>query len=261
MKKPMLFLIIGKSCSGKDTLLNSILRDKEFCSVIKLHKLVRYTTRDKRSTEVDGQDYHFMNDKDFHKMFYKNKNAVITSFNMEDRVVHYATNFSTLDLNKVYITSGDPDSIEEYKKLCNLCIIYLIPPDYEVLHRFIKREDSSLRNYWKECNRRYLDDLAKFGYHANQFISGSNCIICVGRMNRCTGRFDQNKFLLYYMQNFVLNGSVSVIISNKYKPLDIDTNYFPSYNVKTKDVLNGLIHICNGNIVIDSNNERVCKNI
>lgn len=258
MKKPKLFLIIGKSCSGKDTLLNSILRDKEFCNVINLHRLVRYTTRAKRSTEVDGKDYHFIDDKEFHKIFYKNRNSIVTSFTMANDVkVHYGTNFSSLDLNKVYITSGDPDKIEDYKKLCDLCIIYLIPPDYEILHRFSKRNDSSLKDYWKECNRRYLDDLVKFGTHSNEYIANSNCIICLGRLNNCTGRFDQNKFLLYYMQNFVLNGSTNVIISNKYKPTYLNTDYIPTYVARIEDILNGQIHICNGDITIDLNNETI----
>lgn len=260
MKRPKLFLIIGKSCTGKDTLLESILRDKEFCNVINLHKLVRYTTRDRRPTEVDGQDYHFINDKNFHKMFDKNDNAIVTSFNMVDRKVYYATNFSTIDPNKVYITTGDPDLLSEYGKFCDLCVIYLIPPDYEIMRRFTKRNTLST-DYWKECNRRYLDDLTKFGYGANDFLVDTNCIICVGNVTSCTGRFNQNKFLLYYMQNFVINNSVSVIISNKYKPLQIDTNYVPLYEVSIKDVLNGLIPICNGKIIIDSNNEKICKNI
>ena len=47
----MIFMILGDSNSGKDTIVNAITK-----SSLKIKKIVPYTTRPKRDYEVDGED-------------------------------------------------------------------------------------------------------------------------------------------------------------------------------------------------------------
>ena len=45
---------MGKSGSGKDTLVNSLLSDKEISN--KLYNIIPYTTREKRENEEEGKN-------------------------------------------------------------------------------------------------------------------------------------------------------------------------------------------------------------
>ena len=51
MKK--LFILIGRSCSGKTTLLNYVIQKYD------LHVAVSFTTRERRESEIDGKDHYF----------------------------------------------------------------------------------------------------------------------------------------------------------------------------------------------------------
>lgn len=54
-----IFVIIGKSGCGKSTLAESI------CKRLNISNVVMTTTRPKRSNEIDGVDYYFINDEEF----------------------------------------------------------------------------------------------------------------------------------------------------------------------------------------------------
>lgn len=54
-----IFVIVGKSGSGKSTLAESV------CKRLSISNVVMTTTRPKRINEVDGLDYHFINNEEF----------------------------------------------------------------------------------------------------------------------------------------------------------------------------------------------------
>lgn len=54
----ILIALYGDSGAGKDTLMNSFLN-----SIEQLNRVIRYTSRSKRPQEVDGIDYHFIDDE------------------------------------------------------------------------------------------------------------------------------------------------------------------------------------------------------
>ena len=55
----MLYCIMGKSSTGKDTIFKRLLKDES----LQLNNLVSYTTRPIRENETDGVEYHFVDDK------------------------------------------------------------------------------------------------------------------------------------------------------------------------------------------------------
>ena len=57
--KEMIFILIGKSCSGKTTLA------KELEKWWGCKRIITYTTRPKRPNEIDGVDYHFVSEEYF----------------------------------------------------------------------------------------------------------------------------------------------------------------------------------------------------
>ena len=69
MKNNKLFCVVGKSCSGKTTILNDVL------SKLDIPVLLSSTTRPPRADEVDGIDYNFVTMSEFDND-YKNENVL-----------------------------------------------------------------------------------------------------------------------------------------------------------------------------------------
>lgn len=179
------FMIIGKSFSGKDTLLNNILVDEEFCKENNLERLVRVTTRKPRPNEIEGKDYYFISDEDYEDLYKLRADVVVSSYDSEFGKLYYITDFSKLDPDKNYIVVSDTESIDEYKKILKdkLCIVYLVPPNWEIFRRFSGRDDNSEYSdlKYKEIYRRFIDDTIKFGKHSNEYTANCNSITIIGK--------------------------------------------------------------------------------
>ena len=63
-----LFVIMGKSASGKDTLYRLIMERHP-----ELRPVVPYTTRPIRAGEKEGREYHFVTDETLHRMEKENR--------------------------------------------------------------------------------------------------------------------------------------------------------------------------------------------
>ena len=251
------FMIIGKSFSGKDTFLNNLLNDKTFCKLYNLHKLVRLTTRKPRPNEVDGKDYHFITDEEY--LSYKDRDDVsITSFDSKFGKLHYITDFSILDPDKNYITVGDPESISRFSHVLgdNLCLIYLMPPNWEIFRRFGQRDDNTEYSdlKYKEIYRRFVDDTRKFGQRSNEFTANVNCIFILGT-DVDFELFDIHVKMFIY-GNWNENG---VFLHNNDVPIPIKTtNKYPLFNMLSLDwALDGQIKLLNGKITVDTEKETV----
>ena len=248
------FLVIGKSFSGKDTFLSYILESEVFCERNNLYPLVRYTTRSIRPNEVEGVDYHFINDKYYKKNFKDNPKAVVTSFKSEFGHLHYITDFSNLDEDKNYILVGDPESIQPFKEILgdDLCVIFLLPPDWVLFERFSNRDDNAKYSdkKYQEIQRRYVDDLIKFS-KANEFLVNVPVIINLGK-------FVHKLKIKYHMQNFINNDFNSVILNsqgttrfkNEYGPFIFTRPNYENLN-------EGIIKICNGGILLNTRDESI----
>lgn len=64
----MLIVITGPSGSGKSTLANRVLEELE-----NVEFSVSHTTRQKRDTEIEGKDYHFVSEDEFKRMIQDEK--------------------------------------------------------------------------------------------------------------------------------------------------------------------------------------------
>ena len=60
-----IFIFSSPSGAGKTTLVKLVSKKKKF------YISISHTTRKPRSNEVDGQDYHFVNDKSFKDLINK----------------------------------------------------------------------------------------------------------------------------------------------------------------------------------------------
>lgn len=258
-KSPKVFMIIGKSFSGKDTLLDSILADKNFCQKYNLVRLVRYTNRKPRPNEVNGETYNFISNDDVNEFKMRQKRKpdmiLISSYKSAFKDLYYITDFSDVKMGYNYITVGDIESINQYKKVFgdNLSLIYLLPPDWILFKRFYDREDNleyaDLK--YQEIHRRYINDLKKFALYSNEFIANCNCILFLNEKGYYNNAKTYIKKLINneYKDTGVIVDYEPFVFSTKYKP----KNIFKGLNAY-EECLNGKIYICNKKLVIDINN-------
>ena len=153
-----IFCIVGKSCSGKDTLYARILeRYPELVPVI-LH-----TTRPIRPGEADGQTYHFVTEEQLRQ--YESRGQVI-----EKREYHttqglwiYFTLRFQLDADRLLITT-----LEGARALMDcygpehVRTVYLHVDDRTRLLRYIDRESRQAQPDYSEVCRRFLADQEDF---------------------------------------------------------------------------------------------------
>lgn len=127
-------IICGPSGSGKDFLQRALIKKG-------LSFSPKITTRPKRKFEIDGEDYFFIDDDQYNEM--KNNGEIFTSqsFQIEDKVWHYAITLDNYNKNQLFImTPHEINQIsEESRKSC--FIVYLDVDRQIRKNRVCRRED------------------------------------------------------------------------------------------------------------------------
>lgn len=103
MSKIKLIVVIGRSASGKDTLVKGIV--KKFPN---LHLIIHYTTRPKRNNET-GEEYHFISIDKYEEMVNNQKFFVTTCFNNW----YYAIGFDSFEADKINIGVFNPIELKQ----------------------------------------------------------------------------------------------------------------------------------------------------
>ena len=126
-----IFIISAPSGCGKTSLVRELCQTYSF-----LEQTVSYTTRDIRSGEVDGQDYHFISKDEFIKN--KKNNKFIESQNVYDNF--YGTTYESI--NQILASGKDAILEIDYKgmlliksKIPSSQSIYILPPSIEELEK------------------------------------------------------------------------------------------------------------------------------
>ncbi len=155
----MIFYIIGKSATGKDTLYKRLMDAN-----LNLLKSTIYTTRPKRDGEIEGNEYHFVNEK----YIEDRKDTVI-----EKRVYNtvfgpwiYATiDDGSIKNDKNYLIIGTLESYNSMKKYFgekNIYPIYIEVSDSVRRARAMKREKLQKNPKFDEMERRFRADEIDF---------------------------------------------------------------------------------------------------
>lgn len=157
-----IFYIMGKSASGKDSIYRKMLRKEE----LQLQKVVLYTTRPIRQDEINGNEYHFVDEQTLGKLKSEGRLIESRSYNTVQGVWTYFTADDEIDLDKgSYISIGTLESYQclvDYYGSDKLCPIYIEVEDGERLRRAIKREGEQVRPVYEEVCRRFLADSEDF---------------------------------------------------------------------------------------------------
>ena len=167
----VLYLVMGKSASGKDSIFQRLKAEKE----LNLKTIIPYTTRPRREGEEHGREYYFLSEQEFHAM--EKQRKVIESrtyhtvhgdwiyFTADDGQIH-------MDGEENYLLIG---TLETYEKIKEYYLPYgaswlfdHIKPIYiEVdpgvrLMRAVKREQEQECPKYAELCRRFLADEEDF---------------------------------------------------------------------------------------------------
>ena len=158
-----LFLIIGKSATGKDSICEGLLRRFEG----RLRKIVPYTTRPIREGEVDGVNYHFVTVEEMQKMQQEGKILECRTYHVVVGDWHYFTaDDGQIDASGTHaVMIATPEvyfALKKTKYADAIVPIYLETEDEERLLRSIWRERKQENPNFAEVCRRYLADEQDF---------------------------------------------------------------------------------------------------
>lgn len=191
-----LMVILGCSASGKDTIMNRLIKEFDVKPVIS------YTTRPIRDCEQNGREYHFVTEKEFKRM---EDNAEFIETRVYKTVSgnwYYGLPKNGIDLedDNNYITILDFDGLLELEKwlrsigkIDKLTSIYIDVTEQNRLIRSLNREKYMTKRQVEEVIRRYYDD------NANVLPAKSYCDYSF--KNNTYEEFDS---LITYIDEYVL---------------------------------------------------------
>jgi guanylate kinase len=134
-KQGLLFVVTAPSGAGKSSLVNALLKDDP---ALKLS--VSYTTRPPRPGEVDGREYHFVDEATFLAM--RERGEFLESAEVHGH--HYGTSkkviLDALARGEDLILEIDWQGARQVRALYPQCIgVFILPPSIEELENRLRR--------------------------------------------------------------------------------------------------------------------------
>jgi guanylate kinase len=153
---------MGKSSSGKDSLFEGLIQNKE----LGLKTIVGYTTRPMRHNEEQGREYFFVSEEKMHELEDNGKVIECRGYNTLHGMWYYFTvDDGKIEDDKNYLYIGTLESYEKMKKYYGSdCVIpiYVEVENGERLERALVRERKQQEPKYAEMCRRFLADEEDF---------------------------------------------------------------------------------------------------
>ena len=181
-----IFCIMGKSSTGKDTILKSLLAEPS----LGLSLIIPYTTRPIRAGENDGESYHFCSEEKRDELLASGKVIEMRTYH----TVHGRWDYFTVDDGSIDLDTHDYvviGTIEAYEKLRDhysngsVVPIYIEIEDGLRLARALERERSQDDPKYEEMCRRFLADAKDFS-EERQMQAGITRRFLNDDLERCT---------------------------------------------------------------------------
>ncbi|MBL79596.1 MAG: guanylate kinase [Nitrosomonadaceae bacterium] len=137
-----LFILSAPSGTGKTSLTKSLLQRN-----INLCLSISYTSRLKRSNEVEGQDYHFVERKTFEKMlengeFLESAEIYGNLYGSSQKWIN-----ETINSGKDVLLEIDGQGAQQVRKIFpNVVSIFILPPSLEVLEGRLKNRNQDSKD-------------------------------------------------------------------------------------------------------------------
>ena len=158
---------MGESGSGKDFLVEKLIKDKEL-----FHKIIPCTTRPLRENEINGVQYHFISMNEFQKYASSKYDYIIdqTCFNGW----YYGTKMSDLSDDKINIGVFNPCGVNQIinNSILDVKVVQLKVEPIKRMQRQLYREPNPNIS---EIARRFLADEKDFqNFHFKEIIELPN---------------------------------------------------------------------------------------
>lgn len=142
-----MIVLVGESASGKSSIEKYLVDNYGY------NKIVSYTTRPPRDGEVDGVDYHFITNEEFHELKEKEFFAETAMY----RDWCYGTAKKDCTNDKIAVLT--PHGLRQISKFEDINVIsfYISVPRRDRLIKILQRGDSI-----EEAYRRSLSDVGQF---------------------------------------------------------------------------------------------------
>lgn len=158
----MIFYLIGKSSTGKDSILNALLED----GTLGLKKIVQYATRPIRDGEAEGREYHFITLEKSAEL----EDAGLVIESRTYNTVYGIWKYMMVDDGRIvpgerYAAVGTIESyakVRDYFGTDKVFPIYIDVETGERLQRALDRERTHDNPKYAEMCRRFLADEADF---------------------------------------------------------------------------------------------------
>ena len=187
-----IFLLMGKSTSGKDSIYKNLIQDEE----LGLKKVVPYTTRPMRDGETDGVQYFFKSEEEYIQLGALKKI-------IEERTYHTKYGewrYFTADDGQIDLSKGNYLVIGTLESYCSFRD-YFGPQNVEPilievstkirLHRALDREDKQENPKYDEMCRRFLADEEDFSEEkiacagiVRRFDNNNTIDICIAEIKK-----------------------------------------------------------------------------
>lgn len=149
----MLTVILGKTCSGKSTVV-----DKLCDKYNNYQKIITWTSRPPRKNEKNGKDYNFISEDEFFDLRGKGRFSEWKVYHTVEGDWYYGSMLGDLDEDKDYVIILTPEGLRDIKdSVDDFISIYLYANQDTIKKRLIKRGDNP-----SEASRRMIKDTEDF---------------------------------------------------------------------------------------------------
>lgn len=158
-----IYVLMGKSATGKDTVFKRLIGMKELA----LHTVVGYTTRPIRRGEADGKEYFFVSEDKWQSLQKENKVIESRTYHTVAGDWHYFTvDDGQIDLSgQDYLFISTLSGYEQIQKHYGEAVVlplYIEVEDDQRLWRSVCREKRQAKPNFDEVCRRFLADQQDF---------------------------------------------------------------------------------------------------
>lgn len=157
-----LYIFMGKSASGKDTLYRKIMESHP-----ELSPVITYTTRPIRTGETEGKEYHFVSEEKLHQMQKEGKVVECRCYQtVKGRWYYFTADDGQIDFDKG--NSCMITTLEGYEQIRNfygkkrVIPLYIEVEDMVRMERSLLREKQQAQPCVAEVCRRFLADEKDF---------------------------------------------------------------------------------------------------
>lgn len=138
----MLLILLGKTCSGKDTIA------KELAMKYGFHRITTTTSRPMRKDEIQDIDYHFVSENEFKEKIEEGYFVEYQTYETTSGKWYYGTTYKSLENikdNERYVIILTPNGYKELIKKVSIHhkLVYVYANNSTITNRLKKRKDKN----------------------------------------------------------------------------------------------------------------------